>query len=65
MSNDSRDGNSVSWLFSGLLTIVFITLKICKIINWSWLWVLSPIWISIALYLLGLLLAIIIEFILG
>ena len=32
--------------FSGLLTIVFITLKLCKVINWSWVWVLSPIWIS-------------------
>lgn len=32
--------------FFGLLTIVFITLKLCGVINWSWLWVLSPIWIS-------------------
>jgi len=35
--------------FVGLLTIVFITLKLCGVINWTWLWVLSPIWISIAL----------------
>jgi hypothetical protein len=32
--------------FTGLLTILFICLKLCHIINWSWLWVLSPIWIS-------------------
>jgi hypothetical protein len=32
--------------FTGLLTIVFIVLKLCGVINWSWLWVLSPIWIS-------------------
>ena len=32
--------------FGGLLTIVFIVLKLCKIINWSWWWVLSPIWIT-------------------
>lgn len=32
--------------FSGLLTIVFIVLKLCKVINWSWVWVLSPIWIG-------------------
>ena len=31
--------------FCGVLAIVFITLKLLKIINWSWLWVLSPIWI--------------------
>lgn len=32
--------------FTGLLTIVFIVLKLCHVIEWSWLWVLSPIWIS-------------------
>lgn len=32
--------------FSTLLTIVFITLKLCNVINWSWVWVISPIWIT-------------------
>jgi hypothetical protein len=32
--------------FTGLLTIVFIVLKLTNVINWSWLWVLSPLWIS-------------------
>ena len=31
--------------FCGLLTIVFIALKLLKVINWSWWWVLSPLWI--------------------
>lgn len=31
--------------FFGLLTIVFIALKLTGHINWSWLWVLSPIWL--------------------
>ena len=35
--------------FGGLLTIAFIVLKLCGIIDWSWLWVLSPLWISAAL----------------
>lgn len=35
--------------FTGLLTIVFIVLKLTNVINWSWLWVLSPVWIEIAL----------------
>lgn len=35
--------------FEGLLTIVFITLKLLGIINWSWFWVLSPLWISVLL----------------
>lgn len=38
--------------FCGLLTIVFIVLKLCGIITWSWLWVLSPLWISAAIVLL-------------
>ena len=32
--------------FTGLLTIVFIILKLCGIITWSWTWVLSPLWIT-------------------
>ena len=36
--------------FWGLLGIVFITLKLLGIINWSWLWVLSPIWIPFAIW---------------
>lgn len=33
----------------GVLTVIFIVLKLCGLINWSWWWVLSPIWISIGL----------------
>ena len=29
-----------------VLTIVFIVLKLLGVIMWSWIWVLSPIWIS-------------------
>ena len=32
--------------FVGLLTIVFIVLKLLGVISWSWVWVLSPVWIS-------------------
>ena len=37
--------------FVGLLTIVFITLKLTNYIDWSWWWVLSPIWITAAVVL--------------
>lgn len=33
--------------FCGLLTIVFIVLKLLHVINWSWFWVLSPMLFSI------------------
>lgn len=32
-----------------LLEIVFIILKLLRVINWSWFWVLAPIWIPLAL----------------
>jgi hypothetical protein len=35
--------------FGGLLAIVFITLKLLGKIDWPWLWVLSPIWIPLAI----------------
>ena len=35
--------------FSGLLTIVFIVLKLTNVIDWSWFWVFSPLWISFIL----------------
>ena len=38
--------------FTGLLTIVFIVLKLCHVISWSWLWVLSPLWISFAFWMI-------------
>jgi len=34
--------------FFGLLTIVFIILKLMGHIEWAWIWVLSPIWIPFA-----------------
>ena len=43
--------------FVGLLTIVFITLKLCGVINWSWWWVLSPVWITIVAIVLFIALA--------
>ena len=36
---------------TGVLFIVFLVLKLTGNINWSWLWVLSPIWIPIALFI--------------
>ena len=30
----------------GVLVVIFIVLKLVGVISWSWLWVLSPIWIS-------------------
>ena len=37
--------------FLGALTILFIALKLTHVIDWSWWWVLSPIWIPVAVVL--------------
>ena len=47
--SDSSSSSSRGIGFVGLLTIVFITLKLIGKIDWSWWWVLSPIWISVLL----------------
>jgi hypothetical protein len=33
----------------GLLLVAFIVLKLCKVIDWSWWWVLAPAWIGLAI----------------
>lgn len=52
MSSENHSSGGIG--FTGLLTIVFITLKLLGVITWSWLWVLSPIWITIILVLVFL-----------
>ena len=33
--------------FGGLLTVLFVGLKLTGVIEWSWWWVLCPIWVPI------------------
>ena len=44
-----------------LLGLIFITLKLCKVINWSWWWVLLPFWGGLALLLAIILIVFIYE----
>jgi hypothetical protein len=45
-------GSSGGVGFLGLLTILFVGLKLTGYIDWSWWWVLSPVWIPLVLTLL-------------
>lgn len=45
-NNDSGIG------FTGLLQIVFITLKLIDKITWDWKWVLAPAWIYASVFIL-------------
>lgn len=49
MENGNNQNANGGIGFVGALTIVFIVLKLCKVITWPWVWVLSPIWISVGL----------------
>lgn len=56
--NDNKRSVSAAGVGSGtLLQLAFIVLKLCKVINWKWVWVLSPMWIGagVALILIALL----------
>jgi len=35
--------------FAGILTVLFIGLKLTGYVTWSWWWVLSPLWVGVAL----------------
>lgn len=50
MSKNSNDTAGGGLSLSGVLLVVFIVLKLCKVITWSWVWVLSPLWISLIIW---------------
>ena len=54
--------NSTGLGFTSVLTLIFIVLKLVGVINWSWWWVLSPIWISL---IFALVILIIVAVIIG
>lgn len=41
-ANTAASGGGIG--FFGVLAILFITLKLCGVIDWSWWWVTCPIW---------------------
>ena len=53
--NDHSNQTSSGIGFFSLLTIVFIVLKLCNVIAWSWVWVLAPIWIPTAIIIIAIL----------
>lgn len=45
----SKDTKTTSMGLDGLVFITFLVLKLTKVIDWSWWWVTSPLWIPIAI----------------
>jgi hypothetical protein len=56
MENNENNVNVSGGIgFMGVLQIVFIVLKLVKVINWSWIWVLSPTLIPLSITIICLL----------
>lgn len=49
MSASSNSSGGIG--LCGVLFIVFLVLKLCKVITWSWWWVTCPLWAGFALVL--------------
>lgn len=52
MEENLNNTNTGGVSFLGLLTLLFIGLKLTGYITWSWIWVLAPLWIPISIALL-------------
>jgi len=63
MSNSSSSSSGIG--FPGLLTVLFIGLKLTGFISWPWIWVISPLWISLLIGLTVLAIVFIIALING
>lgn len=48
-SSSSSGGIGIG--IAGLLGCIFVTLKLCGVIDWSWWWVTAPFWLGIAVAL--------------
>lgn len=40
--------------FLSLSSIIFIVMRLCNVIKWSWLWVLAPAWIPLLIFVAAL-----------
>ena len=61
MTQETKVVNSGGIGLSGLLTVLFVGLKLTNYITWSWIWVLAPLWIPVAIWV-GLILIAVLMF---
>jgi len=58
--SENKSSNEMG--FTTILFLIFMTLKLAGFINWSWWWVTSPLWIPLAVGLVIIVAAIIINY---
>ena len=66
-TDDSFDKLTIRgrWFLVGALALLFTGLKLAGVIDWPWVWVVSPLWIGAAIVILILLVSVIIFLIAG
>ena len=47
--------------FGAMLTLIFILLKVTHLIDWGWIWVFSPLWISVIIVIVLFLIFLVIQ----
>lgn len=51
MSNKTVVKTSQSFPLFSIMFLIFLTLKLCGVIAWSWWWITAPIWAPILIVL--------------
>lgn len=54
MTKEKQNVTVVGAPFFSLLTLLFIGLKLTNYIDWSWWWVLAPLWMPLIIVVIGL-----------
>ena len=62
---DEKISINIGGGFCSLLAVAFIVLKLCGVIDWTWVWVLAPLWMPIAIVLGIIIIAVILGAIKG
>lgn len=65
MNRESRASAGSGITLSGLTFIVFLVLKLCNVIDWSWWWVTAPLWMPVAIFVAVCIVVFIVAFIVG
>ena len=62
---EAEGGCDATLGFVEILLVIFIILKVTGQLTWPWLWVLSPLWITLSLMIVVVLLSIILVIIMA
>jgi len=61
MTDQNTTANRGGISLAALLTILFVVLKLTHVIDWPWIWVLAPAWISAGIFVLIVIVVLIIA----